>query len=730
MAIIGKIREKSGLTIVLLGLAMFAFIMGGWDNMFGSSNQPIGLGEVYGEKIDPIEYEKTVQTMVMSDQQQYAQQQRPYTEADKKQSENRAWTMLVEEKILEKEYEKLGIDVSKNEFDAYLYGTDGFTVMPSLAQNFMDSVTGQFNPRLLEKRITEMETSTDPRVSADWESTKTSFINQRKNEKYYQILAQGAYVTKLEGKEEYKAQKEVKSVSYVIRRYSEIPDEQIKVTEDEVKAYYEEHKNEKKYESTAGRDVKYFDINIIPSKKDSTDFNKVLKTIKDGFTKSKNDSLYVLANSEFKFFTSTRQSTLRPEGDAKAQPGLTFPAAMDTVFKMATPGQIVGPYVDNGKFRIAKVRGFNNNVCKVRHILLKAEKGDSLKLRAVRKMADTLILKINKDNFTEYVTKYSEDPGSKSTGGVYDNFLDFEMVPQFSKFAVEKPVGTIGMVTTDFGIHIIEVMDRKAVKYPIVSFIEKTLEPSSETKTNATDEAYDVLNELDEKIYRKNSPKAKLDLFDTIAKQKGYFSRPVKILDENPSAQGFATTMAEDAILKLAYDENSEVGTLCSKPIIDGNRYIIAIVSSVREKGVPAFIDVQESMKLEVIKQKKADRFIAQIGKQKNLNVLAKKGKTIVNKAEVTFANPQLQGYEPEVVGALFSALKDGSTVVLKGEQGVYVVQVNKTLKAPAVNDYTMETTQLLNSMRGNQQGEAKMALIKLADVKDNRRFAFLGIRR
>jgi len=730
MAIIGKIREKSGITIVLLGLAMFAFIMGGWDNMFGSSNQPIGLGEVYGEKVDPMEYEKLVQSMVQSDQQQYAQQQRPYTDTDRKQSENRAWTMLVEEKILEEEYEKLGIDVSKNEFDAYLYGTDGFTVMPNLAQSFVDSLTGQFNPRLLEKRIQEMESSTDPRVSADWETTKKSFTNQRKNEKYYQILSQGVYVTKLEGKEEYKAQKEVKNVSYIVRRYSEIPDNQIKVSEEEVKAYYEEHKNEKKYESTAGRDVKYFDINILPSKKDSTEFNKVLKTIKDGFSKSKDDSMFVLTNSDLKFFTSTRQSTLRPEGDAKAQQGLTFPAAMDTVFKMAAPGQIVGPYVDNGKFRIAKVRGFNNNVCKVRHILLSAPKGDSLKLKAVRKMADTLILKINKDNFTEYVNKYSEDPGSKSTGGVYENFLDFEMVPQFSKFAVEKPIGTIGMVTSDFGIHIMEVMDRKSVKYPIVSFIEKTLLPSNDTKMTTTDDAFDVLNELDEKIYRKNTPKAKLDLFDTIAKQKGYFSRPLKILDENPFAQGFTTSLAEDAILKLAYDENTSVGTLCSKPIIDGNRYIIAIVSSVREKGVPAFIDVQESMKMEVIKQKKADRFIAQIGKQKNLNVLAKKGRTIVNKGEVTFANPQLQGFEPEAVGTLFSGLKDGSTVLVKGEQGVYVIQINKTIKAPATSDYTMEAMQLLNSARGNQQGEAKMALIKLADVKDNRKFAFLGIRR
>ena len=737
MAIIGKIREKSGITIVLLGLAMFAFIMSGWDNMFGSSNQPIGLGEVYGEKVDPMEYDKLVQTMIQSDQQAYAQQQRPYTEADKKQSENRAWTMLVEEKILEEEYEKLGIDVSKNEFDAYLYGTDGFTVMPNLAQSFVDSLTGQFNPRLLEKRIQEMESSTDPRVSADWETTKTSFTNQRKSEKYYQILSQGVYVTKLEGKEEYKAQKEVKNVSYVVRRFTEIPDDQIKVTEDEVKAYYEEHKNEKKYESTAGRDVKYFDINIVPSKKDSTEFNKVLKTIKDGFSKSKDDSMFVLTNSDMKFYSSTKISTLRPENDPAAQPELTFPANMDTVFKMAFAGQIVGPYINKGKFRIAKIREFNTGVNKVRHILFRVSKNDIALSSQKQKFADSIVKILNKDNFTSYVNQYSDDQGSKSTGGIYDNVMDGDSYKneilaqkEFLSAAVSNPVGTIGIIKTDLGIHIIEVMDRKAVKYPIVSFIEKELIPSNDTKMKVTDDAFDVLNELDEKIYRKNSPKAKLDLFDTIAQQKGYFSRPVKILDENPSAQGFATDLAEDAILKLAYDENTEVGTLCSKPIIDGNRYIIAIVSSVREKGVPAFIDVQESMKVEVIKQKKADLFTKQIGKQKNLNVIAKKGKTIVNKAEVTFANPQLQGYEPEAVGTLFAGLKDGSTVLVKGEQGVYVIQVNKTIKAPATSDYTMETMQLLNSVRGNQQGEAKMALIKLADVKDNRKFAFLGIRR
>ena len=274
MAIIGKIREKSGLTLVLIGLSMLAFIMTGWDNIFGKSGGVLGLGEVAGEQVDPMKYDNLVKAVMQQDAQQYQQMNRPYTPQDQQVSTDRAWTMLVENTILEKEYTKLGLDVSKSEFDAYLYGTDGFTVMPDLAQSFVDSLTGQFNPRLLEQRITEMESSSDPQVSEQWKNTKQAFTDQRKNEKYFQLLAQGVYVTSLEAEEEYKAQKEVKSVSYVVRRYSDIQDDKINVSDEEVKAYYDEHKNEKKYEATAGRDVKIFDIAIAPSKKDTADFTK------------------------------------------------------------------------------------------------------------------------------------------------------------------------------------------------------------------------------------------------------------------------------------------------------------------------------------------------------------------------------------------------------------------------------------------------------------------------
>jgi parvulin-like peptidyl-prolyl isomerase len=97
------------------------------------------------------------------------------------------------------------------------------------------------------------------------------------------------------------------------------------------------------------------------------------------------------------------------------------------------------------------------------------------------------------------------------------------------------------------------------------------------------------------------------------------------------------------------------------------------------------------------------------------------------------FANPQIQGagYEPEVVGSLFSGLKDGQkTLPLKGEQGVYVIRLNKTIKAPATREFSMEQSQLLNNQRANMNSEIKTALFKMNEVKDTRKFSSLGIKR
>ncbi len=733
MAIIGKIREKSVLLVIIIGLALLAFILGGYEKMSLNSDEGIGYGTVFGEKIDPIKLQEDIAKFEQSDRAEFQKQQREYTQKDQEASADKAFNFRTESTILEKEFEALGLEISDVEFDAYLYGTDGFTVMPDLAQGFKDSITGQFSPKLLQKTIERLQASAKPEEQKSWADSKEYYINKRKQEKYFSILNQGVYVTKLEAENEYKAQKEIKSISYVVRRYSEIADDKIKISKDELKAYYEEHKNDKKYENKqASREVKLFDVTINPSKEDSSIFNKTLNTIKTQFSTTKNDSLFVLANSDVKFFTKQKAAAFRPEGDAKAKPGMTYPATMDTVFKTASVGQIVGPYNDGGNTRIAKILDFNTKLCKVRHILISAPKGDAKKIAAAQIKSDSILKLLTKDNFAEYVTKFTEDPGSKETGGVYEDFVEGEMVKEFSDFAANMPVGTIGKVKTDFGIHIIEVLDRKAIKFPILAVIQKTLVASQQTSDAIEDEVYKLLYKLDAKINATSDLTKKVALFDTIVAKAGYMVRPLQIQENKPSVYGFETPFAENKILTLAFADESVVGSLCSAPIKDKNRYVIAMLSAIHTKGIPAFEEIEKQLEAELIKEEKVKRFTAQM-LSKSLDECAKKGNTQVAKAEVTFANPQItgSGNEPEVVGSIFSGLKNGArSIPLKGESGVYVIRLDKTTKAPATTNYNIEREQMLANLKGSVSGQARGALIKKADIVDNRRFNSAGIRR
>ncbi len=232
MAIIGKIREKSVLLVVIIGLALVAFILGAYGKMGSGSEEQIGDGTVFGEMVDFKKYEEASNLFQQQDQMQF-QQQREYTQKDQDASADKAWNYVVESIIFDQEYEALGIDVSENELKSYLFGQDGFSVLPELQQGFTDSITGMFNYKLLEKRIQEMETSADPNVKKQWEDARKQFTDRRKQEKYFAIVGQGLYVTKLEAEEEYYAQNEKKAISYVVKPYSEIEDSDYKCSKED-----------------------------------------------------------------------------------------------------------------------------------------------------------------------------------------------------------------------------------------------------------------------------------------------------------------------------------------------------------------------------------------------------------------------------------------------------------------------------------------------------------------
>ena len=729
MAIIGKIREKSWLILIIVGGALLAFILTDYNKMSGSTEFKYGYGTVYGEKVDMDEFNKEVNLAQENADMQADQQGEPRQPVDKAQ----VWNSFVQKIILEKEFVSLGIDVSAAEFDAYLYGKNGFNLLPDIENQFKDSLTGMFNEKLLQSTIEQMESSDNPEDVQRWEASKDYYTGRRRMEKYFNVLSQGLYVTKLEAKNEYSAQKEIKSISYVFARYADINDEDIDASEGKLKAYFEKHKGDLKYENkVASREVKFFDILIDPSKKDSNDHNALMEKLKAGLAATNNDSLYVIENSDLKFFNSTHQATFKPEKAEKARQGATYPPYMDTIFKSAAIGDVVGPYDDNGNTRIAKILDFNENSLSARHILISAPREDEAAVARAKKKTDSIMALLTQDNFEEYVTRFSDDPGSKATGGKYENFMDYEMVPEFSKFASEEPIGKIGYVQTDYGFHIMEVIERTPVNYPVLAIIQKTLAASQATVDEKELEVDKLIYKLNDDLALKQPGQERVVLFDTIVSQAGYFSRAITIEENSPRVYGFASKITEDKILELAFSEGANIGDLVSSPIKEGNRYVIAVLSSIKEKGVANFIDVEPTVKRDYIKEQKAKRLMARMNGQ-SLTQLEGKLDTKMQKSDVTFANPQINGagFEPGIVGAVFSGLKDGErTLPLEGNAGVFVVQVEKTTKAPAATNYDVEKQTLEDGLVQNVQNNATKGLSKLADIIDNRRFFDYNIRR
>lgn len=741
MALIGKIRAKSGLLVAMIGIALLAFILNDYQSLFGIGEGEYGIGLVFGEKVDPASYSIASAKFQEQERNQAMQNSKEFTDADMEASTDKAWNFMVDSTILSKEYEKLGIGVTDRELDSYWMAKDGFGVIQDLAQFFTDSLTGIQTPQSIENgrvklkaTLDNLKKSKEKQAVDQWNGFKAYHTDRRKTEKYFGLLKQGVFVTDLEAKDQYLANNEKKTISFVVRRYTEISDADIKVTEKELQAYFEEHKGDKKYlVRNPSRDIKMFDVNIRPSKADSTVFTAKMNNLRQGFSASTNDSAFIAKNSETPVYFSDKRATAVPEGHPKAERYQTYPMSLDTIFKTAALGQLVGPYVSKEKMVLSKVIGFTPASLKVRHILITTNTSmDEKTLAAKKKTADSVLKIVNKTNWDEITKKFSEDPGSKDKGGVYEDFLEGDMVKEFGAYAATAPIGKIGIVKSEFGYHIMEVLDRSASKFPLLASISLTFKPSDETVANMESEVNGILLKLDRKISKEEDPFKKAALFDTIVTRANYAPRVIQIEDNAPKVYGFTTTMARDRLLEMAYAEDAAVGSMTLAPIRDKEKYVIAMISAIRTKGEPLFENVRAQMERELIQEKKAKRFMNQMA-GKSLDAISKRFNTPVIDAEITFGNPQISnaGYEPTIIGNLFSgAIKKGQrTLPLKGETGVYVIQIKSTTKAPATKNYQAEKDQLKQSLANQVEGQAMGGLRKKAEVVDNRKLSELGVR-
>lgn len=695
MAVINKIRSKSGLLIGIIGFSLVAFILGDFlsqnSGMFGSNDNSVG--EIAGKKIDVQDFEARVQTLVNNYKLNSNTDNVDQNTMD--QLREQAWNQVINEQVMMKQYDKIGLNVSPDELFDMVKGKNPH---PQVKQAFTDPQTGEFNSANVINFLKNMDKDETGRTRAQWIVFERAIKDERVQQKYNDLVKQGLYVSTAEAKADWLSKNKTASVSYVSIPYATIADSTVEVTDAEMKTVY--NANLAKYKQQATRGIEYVTWDVAPSETDLRVEGEQFEKLTEDFRTASNDSAFIAQNSD------------SPYNAAFSKPGTLAPR-LDTVMFNSPVGTVVGPYQENNMFRAAKlseVKMLPDSV-KARHILLGLT--DPNAAASVMAQADSIknAIKAGAD-FSALSTQYSTDEAAKMKGGDLGWFTPGMMVGEFNDAAFNNNKGDVVIVQTQFGVHIMEITDQgKPSRQVKVVYLDKAIEPS--TKTYQT-----IYHKANEFAGKHNTAEA----FDKAVKEQNLNKLSEPQIAENAKQVGPLENSRE--LVRWAFD--AEVGDI-SKAFEFGNRFVVAKLTDAREKGTSTMEQVKDQVQMEARRKKKASMLIEKInqtGKAGDLNALASALNQQVQTAEnVSFASPYLgsAGMEAYVTGYIMSMEKDKVSKPLEGMNAVYVVKVNSISEPEVPKDFKDSATQLRQQLGSRSQYEVLNALKEKANIEDRR---------
>jgi peptidyl-prolyl cis-trans isomerase D len=691
MAVIEKIRSKSGLLIGIIGFSLVAFVLGDLfsskNGFFGSSDNTVGI--IGGNKVDLMDYNSRVEEFVENYKSQT--QNQTVDQATMDQIREQAWNKFVNDFVMVEQYKKLGLTCSADElFDM----VQGKNIDPQIRQAFTDPKTGQFSPSSVIQFLKNK--NNDPKASEQWAAFEKALKEKRIAEKYNDLVKGGLYITKDEAKDNFLDMNRTASVKYVMIPFASLADTTIQVSDADLKAVYNE--NLKKYKQQDSRAVEYVAFNVKPSDVDikaaSSDFSKLLEEFKT----ASNDSSFIASNSD-----QPLDNTYHKKG--------TLPFNIDSAMFSAAVGTVMGPFDMNGVYSASKliaVKSMADSV-KARHILLKVEPG---KADVAKATADSIIKAIKGGaKFEDMATKYSVDQAANAKGGDLGWFNYQMMVEPFSEACFSSSKGALITAETQFGLHVIEVSDMSAASKQVkVATLVKKVEASAKTIQSMYTKANEFANKF-------NTAEA----FDKGIKDQNLTKLSEQNIQENNRQVGGFENSRE----LIRWSFKAKIGEV-SKAFDFGNAYVVAKLTDIREKGTATLDQVKDQVTMEARKEKKAQMFIDQLTKagSSNIDGIAAKVKQTVMAAEnVSFASPFLgnAGFEGAVVGNLMTLKAGQVSKPIKGNAGVYVVVVNNYNEPTLPKEFKESANQLKQQLQGRAQYEVENALKEKADITDHR---------
>jgi len=705
MAIIGKIRKHYWMLIVVIGVAMLLFVLTMFDKKFngggGGKQNKFVVGVIAGEKISLNEFNMKVEENI---ELQKANSGKDNITSDESfQIRQGTWQQMVNEIVMNKQYEKLGVTVTTEELDDMIRGKHPHQY---IVQSFTDPKTGKFDAKAVNNFLQNLD-NVDPKMKQRYLAMEKAIKADRLSTKYNNLLIKGYYMPTAFAKRSYEEANKMAKVRLAGVRYQAISDSLVTLTDADYEKYYNENKYKFNQDKPV-RDIEFVVFEPKPSNEDMAKIKQDISKLYGEFQTVTDVPTFVNSSSDNRY-----DSTWRKRG--------YYAPGIDSLIFSSAVGTILPPYDDNGLLRIFKImdKQARPDSLRASHILISyagAQVPDIKRSKdAAIKQSDSILAVVKKTPalFESIAGTMSDDETAKKKNGDLDWFTDGGMVPAFNTAVINGKVGDIVKVETPFGYHIIKITGKKEPSLKVrVASVDRKIEPSTNTIEGVYNEAssFAADNNTIEKLEKTVKDKG-LEL------RKG--ERTDAMADKLPGVDHARE------VVRWAFQKETEKGAVSNVFDTDG-KYVVAAVKTVVEKGTIPLEIMKEPIKPLVMREKKAEMLIKKINNQfaklKDINTLISEYKIKVDTSEISFASANIPnyGHEAKVTGMIFGMKKGQMSAPMQGEQAVYVVILDEMKETPVTKDFENQKRQMAMNFQ-SRTNQLSMILQEAATVKDDR---------
>ncbi|MCL2596892.1 MAG: SurA N-terminal domain-containing protein [Paludibacter sp.] len=708
MATLEKIRSWGPVLVIIVGLALFAFIVGDFltqgQRFFRDAKNVVA--QINGEKFSYEAYNSLVGQFTNAYRMESGASE--VNEEAQKQIRNRVWQYLLQNTKITEVTQKIGMDISPDELSDHLFGNNIHRIIMQCPLFYDDQ--GQFSTAAIKNFMDYLQNPPANQEQRERHDNMQLYWNYLVNnvrldilqEKYFSLIGKSVVVNNLEAQQLYNNNRTTSDVNYILQPYFSIADSLVKIPEADIKNFFEKHKHW--YKQDDNINLSYVSFDLKPSQDDYKSVENLFNKYGDEFKTTNDVAEVVNINSDI------------PYNDHSVYSQATVPTYLKDFAFSGKKDDVIGPFFHDDTYTMARIMEtgiFSPDSVRLRHIYIVGD--DS------QKKADSLInVIIAGGDFAALAKQFSAVQQTANRGGeigwvtrdMYGGVLTKDMILD----AFKSNTSDVTSYEMDQGTQIIQVYEKSPSRNKVcLAILERKVMPSTETETEIFNQARQFLVDSKDKI----------DDFEKAAKDKNYIVRTANNLMK--TAYEIGTTQDARQLIRKAFD--TKKGKVLSEVFSCKNQFVVAAVADVNNSGYQTLKDVTPSINSQLIRIKKGEIIASQIAdkmkQNSDLHTLAAalgveiKQATSVNFSSVTLGVGGEQ--EPAVIGKISTLKQNQISTPVAGNTGVYVVQItNQTDSVPDFN-----RTQTIQGMEMQKNYYLPymiwQSMIRNAKINDNR---------